>query len=65
MIKKQKSFIKCIHVITDDGLYYQKAFYKVKIVFFYSSSKNHTDFDKKEFIQKFTKGYMEVMSKDF
>ena len=56
MIKKQKSFIKCIHVITDDGLYDQKAFYKVKIVFFYSSSKNHTDFDKKRVHTKIDQG---------
>ena len=31
--KKQKSFIKCIHLVTDDGLYDQKAFEKVEIVY--------------------------------
>ena len=36
--KKQKSCVKRIHLVTDDGLYDQKAFYTVKIVF-YSSSK--------------------------
>ena len=34
--KKQKSCVKCIHLVTDDGLYDWKAFYIVKI--FYSSS---------------------------
>ena len=33
--KKQKSCIKCINLVTDDGLYNRKAFYKVKIVFIY------------------------------
>ena len=28
--KKQKSFVKCIHLVTDDGLYDQKVFYTVK-----------------------------------
>ena len=31
--KKQKSCVKRIHLVTDDVLYDQKAFYKVKIVF--------------------------------
>ena len=31
-VKSKKSFIKHIHLVTDDGLYYQKAFYTVKIV---------------------------------
>ena len=33
--KKQKSCVKRIHLVTDDGLYNQKAFYKVEIVFIY------------------------------
>ena len=33
--KKQKSCVKRIHLVTDDGLYNQKAFLKVKIVFIY------------------------------
>ena len=33
--KKQKSCVKRIHLVTDDGLYDQKAFYTVKIVFIY------------------------------
>ena len=37
--KKQKSCVKRIHWVTDDGLYERKAFYTVKIVF-YSSSNN-------------------------
>ena len=35
--KKQKSYVKRIHLVTDDGLYDQKAFYSVKIVFCSSS----------------------------
>ena len=31
--KKQKSSVKRIHLVTDDGLYNWKAFYTVKIVF--------------------------------
>ena len=31
--QKQNSCVKHIHLVTDDGLYEQKAFYKVKIVF--------------------------------
>ena len=31
--KKQKSCVKRIHLVTDDGLYDRKAFYIVKIVF--------------------------------
>ena len=31
--KKQKSCVKRIHLVTDDGLYGQKAFYTAKIVF--------------------------------
>ena len=33
--KKQKSSVKRIHLVTDDGLYNRKAFYTVKIVFFF------------------------------
>ena len=36
--KKQKSCVKRIHLITDDGLFHWKAFYTVKLVS-YSSSK--------------------------
>ena len=35
--KKQKSCVKRIHLVTDDGLYDRKAFYTVKIVFYLSS----------------------------
>ena len=31
--KKQKSCIKRIHLVTDDGLYDQKAFCKMEIIF--------------------------------
>ena len=31
--KKQKSCLKCIHLVTDDSLYDPKAFHTVKIVF--------------------------------
>ena len=41
--KKQKSCVKRIDVVTDDGLFNQKAFYTVKIVF-YSSSMNDGEF---------------------
>ena len=41
--KKQKIFVKRIHLVTDDGLYDQKAFYTVNIVF-YSSSMNDGEF---------------------
>ena len=34
--KKQKSCVKHIYLITDGGLYDQKAFYKVKIVFIHA-----------------------------
>ena len=37
--KKQKSCVKRIDLVTDDGLYDRKAFYTVKKVF-HSSSKN-------------------------
>ena len=33
--KKQSSCVKRIHLVTDDGLYDQKAFQKVKTVFIY------------------------------
>ena len=33
--KKQKSCTKRIDLVSDDGLYARKAFYKVKIVFIY------------------------------
>ena len=32
--KKQKTGVKCIHLVTDDGLYDGKIFYKVKIVLY-------------------------------
>ena len=35
--KKQKSCVKCIHLVTDDGLYDRKTFYTVKTVFYSSS----------------------------
>ena len=35
--KKQKSCVKRIHLVPDDGLYDRKAFYTVKIVFYSSS----------------------------
>ena len=35
--KKQKSCVKRIHLVTDDGLYDRKAFYTVKTVFYSSS----------------------------
>ena len=41
--KMQKSCVKQIYLVTDDGLYDQKAFYTVKIVF-YSSSLNDGQF---------------------
>ena len=41
--KKQKSCVKRIHLVTDDGLYDRKAFYTIKIVF-YSSSMNDGEF---------------------
>ena len=41
--KKQKSCVKRIHLVTDNGLYDQKAFYTVKIVS-YSSSINDGKF---------------------
>ena len=31
--KKQKSCVKTIHLVTDDGIYDRKAFCKAKIVF--------------------------------
>ena len=37
--KKQKRCVKCIHLVTDDDLYDQEAFYKIKL-FSYSSSTN-------------------------
>ena len=36
--KNQKSCVKRIHLVTDDGLYDQKAFYTAKIVFYLSSN---------------------------
>ena len=36
--KKQKSCVKRIHLVTDDGTYDPKALYTVKIVFYSSSS---------------------------
>ena len=37
--KKQKSCVKRIYLVTDDGLYDRKAFYKVKIVFIHPIGK--------------------------
>ena len=36
--KKQQSCVKRIHLVTDDVLYDQKAFFKVKIVFIHPLS---------------------------
>ena len=36
--KKQKSCVKRIHLVTDNGLYDRKAFYTVKIAFYSSST---------------------------
>ena len=41
--KNQKSYVKRIYLVTDDGIYDQKAFYTVEIVF-YSSSMNTQPF---------------------
>ena len=41
--KKQKSCVKRIHLVTDDGLYDRKAFYTAKNVF-YASSMNDGEF---------------------
>ena len=41
--KKQKSCVERIHLVTDDGLYDRKAFYREKIIF-YSSSMNDGKF---------------------
>ena len=35
--KKQKSCVKGIHLVTDDGLFDRKAFYTIKVVFYLSS----------------------------
>ena len=35
--KKQKSFVKRIHLVIDDALYNRKAFYTLKIAFYSSS----------------------------
>ena len=46
--KKQKSCVKHIHLVTDDSLYNQKTFDKIKIVLYSSSiippslAKNYT-----------------------
>ena len=34
--KKQKRWVKRIHLVTDDGLYDRKSFSRVKIVFIHS-----------------------------
>ena len=41
--KKQKSCVRRIHLLTDDGLYDRKSFYTVKTVF-YSSFMNDGEF---------------------
>ena len=41
--KKQKSCAKHVHLVTNDGLYDRKDFYKIKIVFC-SSSMNDGEF---------------------
>ena len=40
--EEQKSYVKRIHLVTDDRLYDRKAFYTVKIVFY--SSMNDGEF---------------------
>ena len=42
--KKQKSCVKRTHLVTDDGLYNRKAFYKVKIVFLFILYQGRTIF---------------------
>ena len=39
--KKQKSCVKRIHFVTDNGLYNRKAFYIVKIVFTHPLGSNN------------------------
>ena len=39
--KKQKSCVKRIHFVTDNGLYNRKAFYIVKIVFTHPLESNN------------------------
>ena len=41
--KKQKSCVKRIHLVTDDGLYERKSFYPVEI-FSYLSTMNDGEF---------------------
>ena len=42
--KKQKRYVKRIHLVTDDGLYDPKAFYYTVKIVFYSSCKNDGEF---------------------
>ena len=42
--KKQKSCVKCIDLVTDDGLYDRKVFYKVKNIYIFLSSMNDGKF---------------------
>ena len=53
--KKQKSWVKRIHLVTDDGLCNRKAFYKVKIVFCSFSTNNG------EFINYSTRCFIETI----
>ena len=53
--KKQKSCVKRIHLVTDDGLYDRKAFYTVKIVL-YSFSMNDG-----EFINYYTNEFITIL----
>ena len=53
--KKQKSCVKRIDLVTDDGLYDRKAFYTVKIVL-YSFSMNDG-----EFINYYTNEFITIL----
>ena len=58
--KKQKSSVKRIHLVTDDGLYNRKAFYTVKIVFFFLI---HPQYISKQYF-KYTSYLVEVFLKN-
>ena len=53
--KNKKTFVKRIHLVIDDGLYDQKAFYKVKIVFIDADIISFFVASKSEKIQKIDK----------
>ena len=58
--KKQKSCVKRIHLVTDDGLYDRKAFYWTVKIAFYSSSMNDGEFinyDVRKFVVKILDKY--------